>query len=378
MNLYSVNDIIELTNFQQWEEILLLDKPTIIGSSDLFKDLFTLTDLSEFVHRNTKAGPEFRLFKDRSFKWEFDEREFNALLDDATLHTRLLEKSIFKLSYLADSISSKTFLNTEISCFYSKGDQCFNDHYDKDDMLMLQFEGSKVWKFTAPSVRYTDLRSYDDDYSIATQGFDFEITVKPGDMLYVPRHWWHKVEVVEGPSLHLTIANHHRNFRDYFEWVIEKQLKTELKFSEFAPSFRDSNVQLENESFKGLEQQCQILADNQQLRKEFFLDNLQFKLNTTGPTAIFLGQKLDDSDFEFQVWPMAYIRKADGEYTAFLAPGGRKLNSLAEYADAFEWILNQDTVSIKQLSERFPLPVEDVKELFSYLIEESILFSTRI
>jgi len=85
-------------------------------------------------------------------------------------------------------------------------------HFDVEDVLIFQFEGSKQWRIYPPSIPYPlfehqsrlmDPPSDDQLY--------FEGEIRAGDLLYVPKGHWHEVVSTDKPSLHATVSVWFRN-----------------------------------------------------------------------------------------------------------------------------------------------------------------------
>ncbi|MCT1619030.1 cupin domain-containing protein [Janibacter hoylei] len=89
----------------------------------------------------------------------------------------------------------------------------FAAHYDVHDVFVLQTEGTKRWSLHAP-VHEHPLRDqpWQDRRSQVEQAAAVEpyldVTLEPGDVLYVPRGWLHSATALGGVSVHLTIGVH--------------------------------------------------------------------------------------------------------------------------------------------------------------------------
>jgi hypothetical protein len=82
----------------------------------------------------------------------------------------------------------------------------FGTHWDDHDVVMLQLEGSKRWKIYGPTRRAPAWR--DVEAPEAPTGDPIaDLVLTPGDVLYLPRGWWHAVSADQGTaSLHLTFG----------------------------------------------------------------------------------------------------------------------------------------------------------------------------
>jgi bifunctional lysine-specific demethylase and histidyl-hydroxylase NO66 len=81
----------------------------------------------------------------------------------------------------------------------------FSVHHDTHDVFVLQVSGSKRWRVYAPVLELP--LSHQRWSGEAGDPVD-ELTLEPGDTLYLPRGWPHEAVAQEGDSLHLTVGLH--------------------------------------------------------------------------------------------------------------------------------------------------------------------------
>lgn len=82
--------------------------------------------------------------------------------------------------------------------------QGFSVHHDTHDVFVLQVAGSKRWRIYEPVV---ELPLKDQRWTAETGPVGpavAELTVQPGDTLFIPRGWPHEAAAAEDESLHLT------------------------------------------------------------------------------------------------------------------------------------------------------------------------------
>ena len=91
--------------------------------------------------------------------------------------------------------------------------QGFDDHYDVHDVFVVQVAGTKRWRVRPPvldrplrSQPWTDRR--DAVREAATRPPELEVTLAPGDCLYLPRGWLHAATALGETSIHLTVGVH--------------------------------------------------------------------------------------------------------------------------------------------------------------------------
>ena len=70
-------------------------------------------------------------------------------------------------------------------------------------------------------------------------------TLREGDVLYVPRGWWHAAFPMDEPSLHLTVGLWNRTGLDYLQWLGNRLTASEL-FRQDLPRFAEPEARREH------------------------------------------------------------------------------------------------------------------------------------
>ncbi|MFS0694177.1 JmjC domain-containing protein [Streptomyces nitrosporeus] len=123
----------------------------------------------------------------------------------------------------------------------------FGVHWDDHDVVVVQVDGSKRWKLygptrTAPLHRDTTAPEPPPEDPVA------EFVLTPGDMLYLPRGWWHSVSASEGErSLHLTCGLSVDTGADLIVWLSEVLRDHEIVRADL-PRFRSAKEQMNTAS----------------------------------------------------------------------------------------------------------------------------------
>ncbi|HEX7317879.1 MAG TPA: cupin domain-containing protein [Pyrinomonadaceae bacterium] len=103
----------------------------------------------------------------------------------------------------------------------------FDLHWDDHDVFILQVTGRKRWSVygqTRPYPLVNDIeRARKPEHAPL-----WEETLEDGDMLYIPRGWWHVAQPLAEPTLHLTVGVHNRTGLDLLRWVSERVRASEL------------------------------------------------------------------------------------------------------------------------------------------------------
>ncbi|MFD7588338.1 cupin domain-containing protein [Kitasatospora sp. NPDC059811] len=97
----------------------------------------------------------------------------------------------------------------------------FGTHWDDHDVVVVQLDGAKRWRLygptrTAPTWRDVEAPAEPTGEPIA------DLVLTAGDMLYLPRGWWHAVTADQGSeSLHLTFGLVSHTGADLLGWVVD-------------------------------------------------------------------------------------------------------------------------------------------------------------
>jgi ribosomal protein L16 Arg81 hydroxylase len=110
----------------------------------------------------------------------------------------------------------------------------FDLHWDDHDVFILQVTGRKHWRI------YGQTRPHplagETGNPKPTGAPLWEDTLEDGDLLYIPRGWWHVAQPLDEPTLHLTVGVHKRTGVDLSTWLAG-QLRESETFRQDLPRF---------------------------------------------------------------------------------------------------------------------------------------------
>lgn len=189
-------------------------------------------------------------------------RLYHELNDGATLVLNRLESSSLIIKRLCNSISMLTQGETVANGYLAKcGDSPFGNHWDNHDVFAVQLLGKKRWKIykpTVPNPVVGQKSKYHKDSCPEEPVID--VITQPGDVLYIPRGWWHCAYPSEDECFHIAIGVHRPYALDYANWVLGRS-------SHALPNLRKS-VLLGESNIN--------LASTFNEVKEFFIDETQY------------------------------------------------------------------------------------------------------
>jgi len=103
----------------------------------------------------------------------------------------------------------------------------FDLHWDDHDVFILQVAGRKRWSVYGVTRPFPLVNDVEKAQKPATEPL-WEGTLEDGDLLYIPRGWWHVALPLAEPTLHLTVGIHNRTGLDLMRWLSERMRASEV------------------------------------------------------------------------------------------------------------------------------------------------------
>ena len=241
--------------------------------------------------------------------------------------------------------------NANLYCSFG-GIQAFASHFDPHEVFALHCEGEKVWRIyenraDAPvgSLGGGEGAGQADRVK---GGRLLEVTMRPGDLLYIPRGYFHDALASSAASLHLTFGVLPYSARILFR-LLEQAALRERAFREYLPDGREAQG-------APLRVRLAELADRvgEIMRSPAFLAEVataQAKLVGREP-VLDLPDRPPVEAYARTDRPAGVVRADQG---AIVRPtGGAGDIPLGALADEAEWMLDQPAVVVRQLLSRFP------------------------
>ena len=104
----------------------------------------------------------------------------------------------------------------------------FDLHWDDHDVFILQVAGRKRWRIYGQTRPHPLSRQDPEPTPKPTGDALWEDTLEDGDLLYIPRGWWHVAFPLDEPTLHLTVGIHARTGVDLLRWLADGLRASEL------------------------------------------------------------------------------------------------------------------------------------------------------
>lgn len=113
--------------------------------------------------------------------------------------------------------------------------QGFNTHWDDHDTFIVQVQGTKSWTVHGAGRPFPMRRDVTHDHT-CPDAVVWEGVLTEGQVLHVPRGWWHTVRGAGDVSIHITFGFGRRTGIDWVGWVVD-QLRHHELFRQDLPRF---------------------------------------------------------------------------------------------------------------------------------------------
>ena len=244
--------------------------------------------------------------------------------------------------------------------FSMQSHPAFGPHCDEHDVFAMHFEGEKVWNIyekiennpiNHPAFKY----SPEERIKKAGKMID-QITLKPGDLLYLPRGQYHDALASKSGSIHVAFGLTYFKPIDLMSVIWEKFILSDVMRKDFERNSTKEN--LKNE-LKAISKEIEKIINNEQI-SEIIVDSIkkwpyeinQYYLND----LVAQGRK-------YSVSKLIKLEKSGKQ--AYLTNGKDRVNIPNNYLDLTAYILSQEFVTNKLISTHF-------KELSENIIKEVI------
>jgi len=119
--------------------------------------------------------------------------------------------SILKLINYCSDLERELQLRLQFNIYITPVNaQGFAPHYDDHDVFILQTTGTKLWRLYHSPIELPSKKQphckHKDKYELGTPAFEVEL--KPGDLLYIPRGLIHDASTTDTASVHITLGLH--------------------------------------------------------------------------------------------------------------------------------------------------------------------------
>lgn len=212
-----------------------------------FAHIISFDALSKILEDQRLEWPRLRLARDGGVQPEGDlidaytskrglsiprlaiPRMMDELEDGSTLVFDSIDKAHPPVGELARAMERELGESVQVNLYAAIASQRngFDVHWDSHDVLILQVDGRKKWEVRGPSMlhptRFDKETNTEPSTDIVWSGY-----LNPGEVLFIPRGWWHQAWPDGEPTMHLTFGFPHRTWIDVLEWLKSQALSREF------------------------------------------------------------------------------------------------------------------------------------------------------
>lgn len=226
--------------------------------------LLTWGDLNEILATRPVRQPQLRLFhhgkevpassytrvtnSDSGRELIEPDKVYAALRDGASLILDQMETLHPPVAAAACDLTWWLHESAQANLYLTWGTSSgFGAHWDDHDVFVAQVMGQKHWTVYGPSRRFPLDKDDAEPHDRCPDIVVWEGVLRAGQVLHVPRGWWHMVRGVGEVSVHLTFGVTRRTGIDWAEWVVE-QLHEHEVFRQDLPRFAPAEVRARHEA----------------------------------------------------------------------------------------------------------------------------------
>lgn len=245
-------------------------------------------------------------------------------------------------------------------------DASFKSHWDTRDVYAIQLIGKKHWSLYKPNFENPLYMQQAKDMGIEEPTIpDMEVVLEAGDMLYIPRGWWHNPVPMDCETFHLAVGTFAPTGYDYMEWLMKKIPNI--------ASIRHNLDSWEHDKFS-LNQTAVEIANmlNKRSNYECFMQDYfaQYRVDSSFNMQIFGNKNADDIPLDAFIRLNAVdTRTVDKGY---IIANGIKIDINDDNRFIFDLLLNSYAVSMKDILS-LSTETEKVRNAIRYLSNLDIL-----
>jgi ribosomal protein L16 Arg81 hydroxylase len=215
------------------------------GTPDKFSNLFPWQRLNDALEQHRLDFPRIRLTRDGErlpptsyishsksgqkrvavprLRYDKLTQELNS---GATLVLDAVDELYEPLRAVAEALELFFHERIQINAYAGwRTSRGFDLHWDDHDVFILQVTGRKQWMVHGMTLAYPV--AGDPKEPKPTEPPLWDHILEAGDLLYIPRGFWHVAYPLNEPTLHLTVGVHNRAGLDLLRWLVNRMRSRE-------------------------------------------------------------------------------------------------------------------------------------------------------
>ncbi|HET8546568.1 MAG TPA: cupin domain-containing protein [Bryobacteraceae bacterium] len=149
------------------------------------------------------------------------------LRNGATLVLDAVDELYAPVTALAENLEREFHVYVQVNAYAGwQTSHGFDLHWDDHDVFIVQVAGRKQWKVYGMTRRYPLARDVEPADDPPTEPL-WEGLLREGDLLYIPRGWWHVATPLGEPTLHLTVGISNPTGAEFLSWFVDRLRESE-------------------------------------------------------------------------------------------------------------------------------------------------------
>lgn len=226
---------VDFSNFRNH----IQDKKPFLIQNAIAKNSLSWNNINEIIGRADIVSDDFKIAYQGIIA---KEKYVEQYIEVGTLRYRLLKPVVYhllnsgatliankiinepKLEKFVRAINDLTGRQTVTSMYVAFGDKdSYKAHWDTRDVYAIQLIGKKHWSLYKPNFENPLYMQQAKDMDIEEPTIpDMEVVLEAGDILYIPRGWWHNPVPMDCETFHLAAGTFAPTGYDYIEWLMKK------------------------------------------------------------------------------------------------------------------------------------------------------------
>lgn len=351
------------------------------------KSLLTWSDLDDIISTRPLSSPQLRLTR-----WAVDipvesytrpvmssmgqrkalvpEKVYEWMRDGATLILEAIDRLHPPIRDAVDDLVRTVREAAQANLYLVWGDVGgFGTHWDDHDTFIVQVMGAKHWIVHGCAAHPYPMAEETDRSHACPEGVVWEGVLRPGQILHVPRGWWHTARGIAGWSMHLTFGCTRATGMSWMHWLLD-QLIEDKEFRQDLPRF--ATAQERSEHHRQLVQRLTERATAEDI--DGFLANrdgrMPHRQRIRLPWPIQEGELPSLAAVEFT--PLLPTITSSGE-TLTLTTGGRKFTFAAITKPVLETLISHRQLSVDELAQASNLPLDQFHSVLRVLAQQHLV-----
>ena len=271
----------------------------------------------------------------------------------------------------ADDLMRLVHERVQVNLYLIWGDSHgFNTHWDDHDTFIVQVAGTKHWQVHGQGTRPYPMKEDIDHSHQPPEGTVWEGTVRAGEVLHVPRGWWHTVTGTGDVSMHLTFGFTRATGVDWARWLVDRLYEVEFARRDL-PRFATPEERRKHQH--ELLRHLMDLAEQHGL-DEFLTDRdsrFPRRQSFSLPWAVDGATPQPDTVVEFTpILPSAL--RDEGQKVA-LTVAGRRYTFAKAAQPLLEVLVDARVLTVAELAERAGAEVETAAALARVLVQHHLV-----